>query len=68
MESNLGKQKRKNKYQPKSAGAINWKKSKKRDDKWVDKQSNQQYEKTEYCLDSPKFTEYYKVTISIKTY
>lgn len=55
------KKQKKNRYQPKTTGAIKWgdKRDKKRDVKNGNK-DNFNYEKTVYTYDSPKFTEYYK--------
>jgi predicted acyl esterase len=57
------KKQKKNRYQPKTTGAIKWgdKRDKKRDVKNGNK-DNFNYEKTVYTYDSPKFTEYYKVS------
>jgi len=57
------KKNKKNRYQPKTTGAIKWgdKRDKKRDVKNGNK-DNYNYEKTIYTYDSPKFTEYYKVS------
>ena len=63
MESaTQSKNKKKNRYQPKTTGAIKWgdKRDKKRDVKNGNK-DNYNYEKTIYTHDSPKFVEYYKV-------
>jgi hypothetical protein len=58
---------KKKSYKPKTTGQISWaaKKDKKRAQKWEDKRTDN-YEKTEYCLDSPKFTEYYSVSDSLR--
>ncbi len=56
-------QKHKRKYQPKTTGQINWssKKDKKRLAK-AEQKDSVAYEKQDYCLESPKFTEYYTVS------
>lgn len=58
---------KKKSYKPKTTGQINWasKKDKKRAQKMDDKKTVN-YEKTEYCLDSPKFTEYYSVSLYLR--
>ena len=56
-------QKHKRKYQPKTTGQINWssKKDKKRLAK-AEQKDSVAYEKQDYRLESPKFTEYYTVS------
>lgn len=59
--------KHRRKYQPKTTGQINWssKKDKKRLAK-AEQKDSVAYEKQDYCLESPKFTEYYTVSATEK--